>query len=430
MNQKLEDLELRSEEVQEILTKVPHWMIRWGNILFFLLILMVIMISWFIKYPDIITGQAIITTNVPPQKEYAKSSGKLTHLLVENNELVSTGTTLAILENTAKYKDVFYLKNILDTIKVNTEKFEFPIEDIPILFLGDIETDFALFENSYIQYKLNKELNPYQYQSTINNTSVKELSFRLETLLSQQSIFKSELLFKKKDLQRYKALYKKGVVSAQEYEKKQLNFLHDERTYQSISASISRVREKINTATNNNNSSIVNNTREEIKLLKNVIQSFNQLKKSVEQWELQYTFQSKIEGEVSFMNFWSENQTVSINDLVFTIIPKNHKYFVVKSKIPSLNSGKIKVGQKTTIKLENYPETEFGMLTGIVKSISSTTDSQGNYFVDIILPNKLTTTYNKELAFKHEMLCTVNIITEDLRLIERLFHQLKMTLKR
>ena len=27
--------ELRSEEVQDILTKVPHWMIRWGTVLIF-----------------------------------------------------------------------------------------------------------------------------------------------------------------------------------------------------------------------------------------------------------------------------------------------------------------------------------------------------------------------------------------------------------
>lgn len=32
--------ELRSEEVQDILTKVPHWMIRWGTVLIFVIILM------------------------------------------------------------------------------------------------------------------------------------------------------------------------------------------------------------------------------------------------------------------------------------------------------------------------------------------------------------------------------------------------------
>lgn len=26
------NIELRSEEVQDILTKIPHWMIRWGSL--------------------------------------------------------------------------------------------------------------------------------------------------------------------------------------------------------------------------------------------------------------------------------------------------------------------------------------------------------------------------------------------------------------
>ena len=30
------EIELRSDEVQEILTQVPHWMIRWGNMLILL----------------------------------------------------------------------------------------------------------------------------------------------------------------------------------------------------------------------------------------------------------------------------------------------------------------------------------------------------------------------------------------------------------
>ena len=51
----LDNIELRSEEVQEILEKVPHWMIRWGNVLFLALIVLLLVISWFVKYPDVIT---------------------------------------------------------------------------------------------------------------------------------------------------------------------------------------------------------------------------------------------------------------------------------------------------------------------------------------------------------------------------------------
>ncbi len=46
-------------------------------------------------------------------------------------------------------------------------------------------------------------------------------------------------------------------------------------------------------------------------------------------------------------------------------------------------------------------------------------DKEGNYFINVSLPKKLITSYNKEIAFKQEMLGSAEIITEDLRLIER-----------
>ena len=76
MPDQLDDIQLRSEEVQEILTKVPHWMIRWGNALILFLTLLMLFLSWLIKYPDVIPAEAIVTTEIPPQKEYAKVTGK------------------------------------------------------------------------------------------------------------------------------------------------------------------------------------------------------------------------------------------------------------------------------------------------------------------------------------------------------------------
>jgi len=57
--------EIRSDEVQEILSHIPHWMIRWGITLMFGLILLLLFISWFIKYPDVIEGRITITTEQP-----------------------------------------------------------------------------------------------------------------------------------------------------------------------------------------------------------------------------------------------------------------------------------------------------------------------------------------------------------------------------
>ena len=165
-------------------------------------------------------------------------------------------------------------------------------------------------------------------------------------------------------------------------------------------------------------------------LLKGVIQSFNQLKKAIKDWERLYVLKSNINGNVSFLNYWNINQTVNQGDLVFTIIPSENSSFVAKLKTPSQNSGKIKIGQTVNIKLENYPDTEFGVLNGTVKNISLIPDAEGFYFVDVELPSKLITSYNKEIDFKQEMRGTAEIITEDLRLIERFFYQFRETVSR
>jgi hypothetical protein len=116
---------------------------------------------------------------------------------------------------------------------------------------------------------------------------------------------------------------------------------------------------------------------------------------------------------------------VNQGDLVFTIIPENNKQYVAKVKAAALNSGKIKIGQRVNIKLQNYPETEFGMLRGRVSNISLTQDKDGLYLVDVLLQEKLITSYKKEIEFKQEMTGVAEIITEDLRLLERFFYQFK-----
>jgi len=430
MNSNLDNMELRSEEVQEVLARTPNWMIRWGNALFLSLIFLIVSLLWFIKYPDIILSEAILTTQIPPQKEYARTSGKIDTILVTDKQIVYKNQPLAVLESASLFSDIMFLKSIVDTIKPNKRVFDFPIENLPILFLGDIESDFVLFENNYIQYQLNKQLEPYLNEDVSNRFTVNELNRRLTNIKSQKSLTESELVLKKRDLERNRVLFEKGVISAIEYEKKQIEYLQAERNFQNIIVSISQVREAISNANKSKRVSDINHTKDDMVLLKSVFQSFNQLKRSIREWELQYLLKADIDGKVSFLNFWEENQTVNQGDLVFTIIPNNNSNFIARLRTPTQNSGKLKVGQKVKIKLENYPEEEFGSLPGAITSISAIPDEEGFYLVDVGISEKLLTSYNIELEFKQEMRGTAEIITEDLRLIERFFYQLRTAISR
>jgi multidrug efflux pump subunit AcrA (membrane-fusion protein) len=425
MPQNNRDIEIRSEEVQEILSFVPNWMIRWGNALFLFLIVLLLTLSWFVKYPDIVIAQAVITTAVPPQKEYAKTSGKIDTLFVVDAQKVVVNQPLAIIENTANYTDIFFLKSVIDTITIQKQAFSFPLERMPILFLGNVETSYAIFENNYIQYILNLELDPFSNESIANKVTALELKRRLGNMQSQRELNKRELEFKQKDLKRSKLLFEKGVISAKEYETKQLEYIQTERSYKNMIASISQVRESISNSKKTSKGTEISRIRQEMTLLKSVIQSFNQLKKSMKDWEMQYVFKSKMNGTVSFLNYWSQNQTVLQGDLVFTIIPSENSSFIAKLKTSAQNLGKVKIGQTVNIKLQNYSEYEFGVLKGIINNISEISNKDGFYTIDVSLPDKLITSYNKKIVFRQEMRGAAEIITEDLRLIQRLFYQLK-----
>lgn len=419
------NIEIRSEEVQEILTAIPAWMIRWGNTLVLVFVFMLLFISWFVRYPDIIVAEAIVTTQTPPEKIFARANGKIEHLLISDNTEVPAESPIAIIENTANYKDVYLLKSVVDTIKINRYSFSFPIDEIPMLFLGPIDSDYALFENSFLQYQLNKKLQPFTNESVANKIAISEMKSRLISLQSQEVLNTSELAFKKKDKERQKTLYEKGVISAQEYERSQQEYLQAERAYKNLSLSISQLKEGISNGYKTAKGTEINKTKEDLQLLKNVIQSFNNLKKSIKDWENKYVLKTAIEGSVTYLNIWNENQTVNVGDLVFTVIPINEKVFIAKLKAPVRNSGKIRIGQRAQIKLDNYPDDEFGVLNGNINSISSIPDKNGFYIIDVSLPNKMLTSYNKNIIFKQEMRGNAEIITEDLRLIERFFYQLR-----
>ncbi|MDY8138193.1 HlyD family secretion protein [Aquimarina sp. 2201CG5-10] len=421
----IDDIQLRSEEVQEILTRVPHWMIRWGNLLILVLVILLLFLSWLIKYPDTIPAEAIVTTKTPLQKEIANLGGKIQAMLVKEGDTVPEGTPLAILRNTANYQDVFILKSIIDTVSINNKLVYFPFEKIPMLALGDIQADYAAFENNYIGYSLNKEFKPFTDENIANQIALSTLYRRREGILSRKKIGKRELNYKKKEFERQEDLYQRGVISQQDYENKRVEYLQFENNYKNYDSELSQITANIGNAQKTSKGTEFNQQREEITLRNKVIQSFDQLKKSIKDWELRYLLQSDIEGRVSLTNYRYENENVAQGDIVFVVIPIAESSYVAKIKAPSQNSGKIKVGQKVNIKLENFPDKEFGMLQGTVGYISLLPDKDGMYMIDVELPKKLMTSYNQEIPFKQEMRGVVEIITEDLRLIERFFYQFR-----
>jgi HlyD family secretion protein len=72
---------------------------------------------------------------------------------------------------------------------------------------------------------------------------------------------------------------------------------------------------------------------------------------------------------------------------------------------------------------------DYGIVSGVIKS-KSLVASDNFYSLEVDLPEGLLTSYGKELEFSPEMQGSAEIITENIRLLERIFKPIKSLLKR
>jgi hypothetical protein len=116
----------------------------------------------------------------------------------------------------------------------------------------------------------------------------------------------------------------------------------------------------------------------------------------------------------------STDQSVSSSELQLRITGKIN--------LPIKEARKVIVGQKVNIRLEDFPSMEYGYLQAKVKSISQVPGS-GSYSVEVEVPQDLLTSFKIPIKFNQGMKGSAEIITADLRLIQRFVNPVKSLLK-
>ncbi len=104
--------ELISDEVHEVISYRPHWIVSKGNMIFMLILLLLLTVTWFIKYPDIINASARLVAINPPKLIASRAEGRLLKLFVTNEQAVTKNQHLGYIESTANYNQVIVLQDL------------------------------------------------------------------------------------------------------------------------------------------------------------------------------------------------------------------------------------------------------------------------------------------------------------------------------
>jgi len=432
MEEEINKIEIRSEEVQEILGKPPRWIVRWGITIVFAIVVVIFVGSYFFKYPDIISSTIIISTENIPANIVAKTNGKIIALFVEDKQKVKKSSILAIIENPANYESIVNLKLKLnsldntntiltDSLKKISFNENYSLGDLQASYIGFLKSikDYQIFIDSDFQHKKINSL----------NNQISKYNVLLSRLEKQASIINNQLDIAKRQFSRDSALFKSNTISKIDFEKSENSLLQSKYSYESAKSSLDNT--KITVAQLEQRILELQQQYEEQKQQFELALNNNKetLKTQIKTWEQMFLLESPIDGQVTFTQYWSINQNVKAGDNVITIVPEKETKIIGKIKLPMQGSGKVKVGQKVNIKFDNYPYMEYGMVRGIVKSISLV-PMDANYTVEVELPKGLKTNYKKTLIFCQEMQGIAEIITDDTRLIERFLNPLKAIWKK
>lgn len=430
--------ENRTEEVASIIERMPTKFGFTISVVALGLVLLLLLFGWFIKYPSILAGQIVINTRQAPVKLIASTSGNIILLVNKSEAKVKRGEYLAYVKNEANLEDVRLLDKMLSKTNIHQLNYKENRHSFPEnLSLGEINNKYFNFLNSLYQYLDYSVQQPYEFQKQINQKLLELQMSKFSQLKkdaeNQEIKYKiSQSLFKKDS-----TLYAKNVTSKADIEHSLIAKANSNLDYYAIDKEINNTAYQINEVQNKAEVIAIEKAVKERELIVNLFNCYYDLVDAVKKWERTYVFVSPIEGKIDFLNFIKTNDYIQSGQELFKILPNNNQ-LIGQVNLPENGSGKVKVGQSVIIKLNNYPYNEYGSIKGKVKRISLATNQQvmsdsqnkvNSYLVDVILPFGLKTNYGVELNFHAEAKGTAEIITEDRRLIQRFFDNLRYKLK-
>lgn len=428
MNETGKDIELRSEEVQEVMGQIPAWIVRWGITVLFLVVVALLIGSCFFKYPDVITAQMTLTGQHPAATVVARSSGKIQDLFVKDNQSVKEGDWLAVIENHAHTEDAVYLENVLGKCGLDADSLHEALLRHKELSLGDMQTAYTGLLTALHACHNYKDINYYpqkivsvRRQIALYKTYYEEMNRQRKTLAEQYTLAQQQYA-------RDSLLHSRSVISSYEHETARTALLQNRYSLEGAAASAENLKIQIGQQEQALLDLTLEQNEKEFTLSQELQTAREQLLNSMNEWKLRYCLIAPVGGIVTFTKYWNKNQYIPIEEAAFTIVPQGENRLMGKVQIPIARSGKVKKGQRVIVRFSNFPDQEFGVVNGVVSNISLV-PTDDFYAADIDFPEGLKTNYGIDLPVSPETQASAEIVTEELRLIERFFLPIKRVVK-
>lgn len=424
MPQPTDFVELRAEEMQELLARPPRWLWRWGITLMFGLLLTLFAGAWLIHYPDLVPASFRLVAANAPKAVVVRVEGRLVRLFAREGQAVAAGAPLAYLESTARHDEVRRLAQELRTAWAVAQAGN--LEGLQGLHLstyhqlGELQNAYQTFKQAHIQLRAYLAGGFYSRKKAVLRQELNDLQLLARQLAQQRTLQARDAALAQEDYEVQQRLAAQKVIPALELKREESKNIARQLAYQQTA-----------TAVVSNTTAQRAKQKELLELDKQVaeerdksLQALNTLQSAADTWLATYVLVAPVSGRVHFAGIVQENQALTASQELCYIAPLSTGY-LGELRIRQQSAGKVRVGQVVLVKFAGFPYQEFGAVRGRVATIADIALRDSVFLAQVTLPHGLRTTYGHTLAYKAGMAASADIITADKPLLTRLFYQLR-----
>ena len=415
----------QSREADEIFGRLPSWIIRWGITVIAGILAVLILACCLIKYPETVSSTIVLTSDNPPSDLRSRFSGILDSVYVKDGEAVEAGQLIALIATPAVYADVCIVERLVDTLTMESILL---IAGRQGLRLGDLQSGWIELQRACSEYLSYKELDQADKKIDILHAQEKEAQAYLDFLTERRSTVSEDYRLGLLSFRRDSSLFSEGLISTAEYEQSMMALNAHKNALSDIDASIASARLSLVELRRQISDISLQDSSDEQEYGRLLRQAERKMSAEIAAWKETYAFIAPFNGRVSLQNVWSRGQHVDVGDLVASVAGQDVTSVTGRLKVPSDGFGKVRPGQRVIVRLNGFPYMEYGVLQGVVRTISSVPEQSAGaltYTVTVSFPEGMMTTYHRQLPFVQNMDGEAKIVTLDIRLIEQFIRPIR-----
>lgn len=411
--------------IQDMMGKPPGWLLRSGLSIMAAVVLVSLSLTAIIRYPDNVKAGFLIQSETIPLELAPLSISVIDTIVLSDGMPVQVGDTLMVFRSETSWRPILSLNQWLDKLEnqypplLGPPKEEYP---------GSIQNAISSLVVLQKEWKSYLESNSVGMEIRLLQKEIEDNMLLNQAIDEQLVLFDQELNLQQEMLTRIERLAAERINSEEDLESASRDFIAAKRQRAALASNkiqnemrIHKLRQQILS-----NKALMSEKNQEFERL--FEQGIGTLTSVLSTYRKEHFLIADQAGYVSWRENIRPGQSLNAKEVAGYILPSQANVEpIAHCKLPALNQGKLKLGDRVLLNLDAFPAKEFGQLEGVLTSIapiaSVNESGQTQVLATISLPDSLMTTYQISIPFRHNLSGEAKIIAADRSLLSRVFDQ-------